>query len=1024
MNNNFDIVKEKIIEQDYNKALSFLLKIKKTKKNLMEYYFYLGKIFFYKNKFFSSQKFFKKVISNNFQNNNISLYSLIYLLNIYIFNKKYKFALELFDKFGRFDKKYYETISSNVVPLFKKEFNNNLIFVDENLLGYEKYNIFFSDKEKKIIEKQISIYLTNLLLSLKDINKILMIIKKYAKYIKKEEKEEISDKISQVVSENIIKSSEKAKEEGYEWEEIEEIIKAYKNKERYIRDGDREKVLNSISDTVSEKIIREIQEEKGKEIEKGRIFEIAEIVEKYEKKKKYLREAEDKKILNNIGELVENYLLEECDINKAWKRILLKEYRRYNVYIRVERKEEIENKISQVVSEDIIKSSEKAKEEDCKWGEIEEIIKAYKNKERYIKAGDREKVLNSISDTVSEKIIREIQEEKGKEIEEGRIFEIAEIVEKYERKKKYIREAEDKKILNNIGELIENYLLVKCENKVEKQVIIKRYSGYIREGKKEEISDKISQVVSEDIIKSSEKAKEEGCEWEEIEEIIKAYKNKERYIRDGDREKVLNNISDTVSEKIIRDIQEEKGKKIEEERIAEIIQKYEKKNRYIINIEDKKRVLYYIKDIVREKIIKEIRQAKENGIDEYKITRIIEEYSRNKKYIEKQNIDLFRNLICENILNFMDDLNFNSNYSKTIEIYNLYNRFFIKKQKYLYNKLLNEYEIATGKLVLKSKPRKLLFELTNSCNLNCIMCYQQKNIIYNISKNVFHFLDYLLPYLELIMWQGGEILYIKYFKSLLLKACSNKRINNIITTNFQIVDDDMMKIIAKNNVHLIISIDGATKQMYEKIRIGGSFDKLIYNIDKFTLYKKEFFSTKTLQLNFVILKQNYKEIIDIIYFAKEHCFDVVTFLNCYTDKTFVKMNNFEVQEALSLLNKAKQIAKKFNIEILDLYSNKHVIQNEDNDIFCYKKNNKNLNVNCDNSTKRNISCFLPWNALCFYKDNSFSPDCSCSIGSHKIRQYNSFNNLWNSNYMQKIRKNVMKIKCHACILLEEQIKRI
>jgi len=44
------------------------------------------------------------------------------------------------------------------------------------------------------------------------------------------------------------------------------------------------------------------------------------------------------------------------------------------------------------------------------------------------------------------------------------------------------------------------------------------------------------------------------------------------------------------------------------------------------------------------------------------------------------------------------------------------------KDKRLYNILLNEYEIATGAIILQSKPRVLKVTLTNNCNLKCIMC--------------------------------------------------------------------------------------------------------------------------------------------------------------------------------------------------------------------------------------------------------------------------------------------------------------
>ena len=38
------------------------------------------------------------------------------------------------------------------------------------------------------------------------------------------------------------------------------------------------------------------------------------------------------------------------------------------------------------------------------------------------------------------------------------------------------------------------------------------------------------------------------------------------------------------------------------------------------------------------------------------------------------------------------------------------------------NTFLNQNEMKEGKLILQSKPQRLVLELTNACNLKCIMC--------------------------------------------------------------------------------------------------------------------------------------------------------------------------------------------------------------------------------------------------------------------------------------------------------------
>ena len=116
--------------------------------------------------------------------------------------------------------------------------------------------------------------------------------------------------------------------------------------------------------------------------------------------------------------------------------------------------------------------------------------------------------------------------------------------------------------------------------------------------------------------------------------------------------------------------------------------------------------------------------------------------------------------------------------------------------------------------------------LSNKCNLACIMCRAIQNK-WEFPQERLKEIKELFPYLERILWQGGEILLLPYFKDLLKESLKYPNIKQAILTNFQLADEEIINLIVRNNIELRISIDGVEKNIYEKIRRGGSFQKLI-----------------------------------------------------------------------------------------------------------------------------------------------------------------------------------------------------
>ncbi len=148
------------------------------------------------------------------------------------------------------------------------------------------------------------------------------------------------------------------------------------------------------------------------------------------------------------------------------------------------------------------------------------------------------------------------------------------------------------------------------------------------------------------------------------------------------------------------------------------------------------------------------------------------------------------------------------------------------------NKELNLSEVLERKIVLSSRPQTLRVILTNRCNIDCIMCdISSHGNDDTIPLEALSKIEPLLPYIESIDWQGGEVFMVPYFKAF-LKSIIEKHghITHAIQTNGLFLSDEWAEIIAANNITLLVSINSTRKEIYEHIHRGANFDRLLDNL--------------------------------------------------------------------------------------------------------------------------------------------------------------------------------------------------
>ena len=224
----------------------------------------------------------------------------------------------------------------------------------------------------------------------------------------------------------------------------------------------------------------------------------------------------------------------------------------------------------------------------------------------------------------------------------------------------------------------------------------------------------------------------------------------------------------------------------------------------------------------------------------------------------------------------------------------------------------------------------------------------------------------------------------------------------IITNGSMLTDGNIKKLISSKLSKITISIDGASKEVFEKIRVKSNFDTVIKNATQFReLIKKKYFRPEfsawcTLQ------NDNFFEAEEIVKLCKKVGFDNLTFqlhLTGWGKDEWNKINN----------SKQVDISEKENVNKL-----KSLIET-------YKSNKFKIKIFEENILNFNKKCSWPWNSSYVSAQGAIVP--CCIVADPKVINYGNikeknFKEIWNSNEYQDLRQNIKENKlnefCKNC----------
>jgi MoaA/NifB/PqqE/SkfB family radical SAM enzyme len=174
-------------------------------------------------------------------------------------------------------------------------------------------------------------------------------------------------------------------------------------------------------------------------------------------------------------------------------------------------------------------------------------------------------------------------------------------------------------------------------------------------------------------------------------------------------------------------------------------------------------------------------------------------------------------------------------------------------------------------LELGEWPRQLEFTLSNRCNLACIQCTGWNSSTIRKQREGLPplpmpygdaFFEQLVPFLEhaeVVTFLGGEPFLTPEAKrvwDLLIEHDLHPRVQ--VTTNATVWTAEVERYVHALKMDFALSIDGATAETYETVRVGADFGKVMANRERFLAAARTYGGR--VQVNWCLLPQNWHEV--------------------------------------------------------------------------------------------------------------------------------------------------------------------
>jgi len=209
-------------------------------------------------------------------------------------------------------------------------------------------------------------------------------------------------------------------------------------------------------------------------------------------------------------------------------------------------------------------------------------------------------------------------------------------------------------------------------------------------------------------------------------------------------------------------------------------------------------------------------------------------------------------------------------------------------------------DLAEGRKTLRAKPLLLSMTFTHKCNIRCRHCCQEASRDLPLSReDIYSETMELASSLSYLIIGGGEPFADRYWQRFFAdwREKVNPYLGLAVTTNATIITNDILKQLDRfRHVTLNVSFDGGTPEVYENVRIGADFNKVMSNVDKMADLARTKGHTSTCGMSMSVMKSNILDLPNFLKLSRAH--SLLSGLS--------PVVSMPVHEALTIFNDARQ----------------------------------------------------------------------------------------------------------------------
>lgn len=339
-------------------------------------------------------------------------------------------------------------------------------------------------------------------------------------------------------------------------------------------------------------------------------------------------------------------------------------------------------------------------------------------------------------------------------------------------------------------------------------------------------------------------------------------------------------------------------------------------------------------------------------------------------------------------------------------------------KKYFNYRLSKCFKIAVANLYVRASSvltrvpvtwiRSIDVEPVAKCNLECPFCqvpgWHRATETGTMGIDLFRKIIDQFPNLKHIKLQGMGEPFLNENLTAMIRIAGERNIKTTILTNGTLLDQSLsLDVLESKLTNLYFSFDAATKEIYEKLRVGASFETVVKNIKYICEMKKNGGYNTGIYIRCLVSN---RFILDELTLLVELAADVGV------DGLYIA-NRLKIWETR---DSSTYPVKFVAIDSFDNYPvSMHKAERLANNLGVY------LRIEQNNQHKHFYPCAAPWNTLFISVEGNVVP--CCNIGSPDAwcmgnLLNNDINNIWNNesyiDLRKAIRLNEIPLFCTAC----------